>query len=334
MTMLVTGATGFIGRRLVRRLIEMQGAQAIVCLVKAPATPHEAETLESLRSHGLHLLEGDLINRQVCANPPPRVDAVLHLAANIDTDAREQELLVNHVGTRNLLDWLAPVSRGARIVYASSVAVHDRNAPPAGPIDERSPFVPRTLYGKTKLQGEAILQERATADGYSWTIVRLPTVYGPGQKAGGLVDKMIKFALDGSFLGRIDWPGRTSIMHVDDAVEAMIDLAGRREASNEVFCLASDESLTVGEIARIVGQAVGRRVRPIRIPSLLLNAGRAIVWNRTVAAALPRIARLSFWRLSLIVSDGFWFKTTKFRRVYCKPIRPLEEGLKDIVPRP
>jgi dihydroflavonol-4-reductase len=332
MTVLVTGATGFIGRRLVRRLLDANGGTAIVCLVKVPATPHEVEVLESYRSLGVRLLEGDLLNRPVCAEPPPPVDAVFHLAANIDTDATEDELLVNHVGTRQLLDWLAPVSRGARILYASSVAVHDRDAPPAGPIDEHSPFVPRTRYGKTKLQGERILQERGVADLYSWTIVRLPTVYGPGQKAGGLVDKMIELASGGGMLGRIDWPGRTSIIHVDDAVEVMIDLAGRPDAAGEIFCLASDESLTVGELARIVSRVVGRASQPIPITAPLVRARRAGGWNRTVAATLPRFARLAFWRLSLIVSDGFWFDTTKFRRVYTRPIRNLEEGLHDTIP--
>lgn len=327
MIVLVTGATGFIGRRLVRRLLATHGAGAIVCLVKPPATPLEAEALESYRAIGIRLLEGDLTHQPVCAVPPPPVDIVFHLGANIDTDAGEADLVVNHAGTRNLLDWLAPVSRGARIVYASSVAVHDRDASPTGPIDEHSPLVPRTLYGKTKLQGETILRERAAVDGYTWTIERLPTVYGPGQKAGGLFDTMIELASAGAVLGRIDWPGRTSIIYVDDVAEVTIDLAGRPDAAGEIVCLASDESHTVGEIARIVGRVVGRPVRPLRVPAIVWRLGQALVWNHAVAGALPPALRLSFWRLSLIVSDGFWFDTAKLRRLYKAPIRNLEEGL-------
>jgi len=56
-----------------------------------------------------------------------------------------------------------------------------------------------------------------------------------------------------------------------------------------------------------------------------------LAWNRRIAALLPRAARLPFWRLSLIVSDGFWFNTAKFRRVYRGPLRPLERGLEDVV---
>ena len=146
MMFLVTGATGFIGRRLVRRLLATYDAASISCLVKGPDTPLEAEALDWYRSIGLRLFDGNLIDRPVCAEPPPRVDVVFHLAANIDTNAVEADLLVNHAGTRNLLEWLAPVSSGVRIVYASSVAVNDRDRAPDGPIDERSPLVPRTLY--------------------------------------------------------------------------------------------------------------------------------------------------------------------------------------------
>ena len=68
MTVLVTGATGFIGRRLVRRLLETHGADAIVCLVKAPAAPPEAGALEWYRTLGLRLMEGDLTRQPVCAD--------------------------------------------------------------------------------------------------------------------------------------------------------------------------------------------------------------------------------------------------------------------------
>ncbi len=329
MNALVTGATGFIGRRLVRRLVADFGPASIVCLTKPPATPLEAEALDSYRKAGLRLIDGDLMHVPVTSAPPPPIDVLFHLGANIDTDAPEDELLVNHVGIEHLLDWLRPLARGVRVVYASSVAVHDRDRQPTAPISETSPFVPRTAYGRTKLRGEAIIRERAARDGYAWTILRLPTVYGPGQKPGGLFDKLIGLASAGAWLGRMDWPGRTSIIHVDDVAAAMIELAAKRETADEIYCLASDDSLTVGELARGIGGCVGRPISPIAIPRPLLRMLRAVVWNRAVQAAMPRAARLSFWRLSLIVSDGFWFDASKFRRVYTKPLRTLTQGLAD-----
>jgi nucleoside-diphosphate-sugar epimerase len=330
MKALVTGGTGFIGRRLVRQLVAQYGVDGVACLVKPPVTPLEREALDAFRAQGLRLLEGDLLRRPVVAEAALRVDVVFHLAANIDTDAREEELRVNHEGTDRLLEWLAPVSRGTRVVYASSVAVHDRVAEPEGPIVETSPLTPRTGYGRTKLRGEEILRERAPRDGYSWTVLRLPTVYGPGQKPDGLFDQLIKRASRGSFLGRLDWPGRTSIVHVDDVAAAMIELAGRPEAAEQVFCVASDESFTVGELARGVGDAIGRPIRPLAIPGLVVTFARWIVWNRAIELMVPASGRLAFWRLSLIISDGFWFDTTKFRRVYTKPLKKLAEGLRSL----
>jgi UDP-glucose 4-epimerase len=328
---LVTGSTGFIGRRLIRRVLADAGPDSVVCLVKAAATPLEARALDEYRSMGLRLIEGNLVDEPVSDEAPPAVDLVFHLAANIDTDATDHDARVNDAGTRNLLAWLQPVSRGARIVYTSSVAVHDREAHPVGAISEASPLVPRTAYGRTKLKGEHIIRERSRPDGYAWTILRLPTVYGPGQKPAGLFDRMIRMASSGALLGRIDWPGRTSIIHVDDAADVMVDLARREETANETYCVASDESLTVGEVARKVGEVLGTPVAPIHLPRPLVRAAQTLVWNRALQAAVPRFARVPVWRLSLIVSDGFWFDTTKFRRVYRKPLRNLEQGLRDTV---
>jgi len=324
---LVTGATGFIGRRLVRRLLAEFGTESLVCLVKATGTQRETDALHSYQSAGIRLIEGDLLNDPVAVLPPPPVDLVFHLAANIDTDATEEEARVNDLGTRRLIDWIRPVSRGARVVYTSSVAVHDRDREPAGPISETSPLVPRTVYGKTKLEGEAVIRGIAGDAGYSWTIVRLPTVYGPGQKPGGLFDQMMRMASEGELLGRVDWPGRTSIIHVDDAVDVMVDFGMRDDARDEIYCLASDESLSVGKLARTIGKSINKPIAPIAIPGLLLAAIRRLAWSRVAWATVPRRARLSFWRLSLIVSDGFWFDTAKLRRAYRKPLRSLPEGL-------
>jgi nucleoside-diphosphate-sugar epimerase len=322
---LVTGATGFIGRRVVRQLLSDVGPQSLICLVKPPATPLEAAALESFRTSGVRLIEGDLMNAAVAESAPPNVDVVLHLAANIDTNACELDLRVNHLGTTHLLDWLRPVLSGTRIVYASSVAVHDRDREPTGPIHEGSPLVARTAYGRTKLLGEDIVRGRAATDGYSWTIVRLPTVYGPGQKPGGLFEQLIHLASTGALLGRIDWPGRTSIIHVDDVAAVMIELSQQDNASGEIYCIAA-ESPTVGELSQRIAQVIQRPRVPVRIPTPVLAFMRWIVWNRTAGRFVPHPARLPFWRLSLIVSDGFWFDTGKFCRAYQKPLRTLEQA--------
>jgi len=110
MKALVTGGTGFIGRRLVRQLVAQYGVDAVACLVKPPVTPLEAAALDAFRGQGLQLIEGELMARPVAAQPPPAVDVVFHLAANIDTDAPLEALRVNQqrysVGVGTFVDVL------------------------------------------------------------------------------------------------------------------------------------------------------------------------------------------------------------------------------------
>ena len=85
------------------------------------------------------------------------------------------------------------------------------------------------------------------------------------------------------------------------------------------------------ERPRIIARVLERPRAPVAIPAPILGLVRLIVWNKAVARAVPSAARLSFWRLSLIVSDGFWFDTRKFCGVYDRPLRKVEEGLIDLV---
>ena len=97
----MTGATGFIGRRLVKRLLSNSVPGDITCLVKPTVKPREGEAIASFRNAGVRLIEGDLTNPFVSNEPPPVVDIVFHLAANIDTAATRAELDVNDIGTEH-----------------------------------------------------------------------------------------------------------------------------------------------------------------------------------------------------------------------------------------
>jgi nucleoside-diphosphate-sugar epimerase len=325
---LVTGGTGFIGRRLVARLVERHGARSIACLVRPHAKPAEAAALARFEQLGVTLLRGDLLDAPVSPTPAPRVDVVFHLAANIDTEAPESAHRVNDRGTANLVEWLAPVLAGCRIIYTSSVAVIDRAGPADGPMREDTAFRPRTAYGVTKLRGEHILREHAGFYGYTWTIVRLPTVYGPGEKAGGMFDLLIQAAKEGSLVSRLNWPGRTSILYLDDAAAILDALAFRPDAADELFMVSSGENCTVADISRAAGDLVGRPVRPIRLPPVAWRVLRAIVWNPLVRRAVPRAAFVAYWRLSLIIDDGFWCDPAKLLAVYRDPVVLLLEGLR------
>ncbi len=328
MRILVTGATGFIGRRLMAQLLERFGAASITCVVHASNKPGESEAVESFRRAGVTLVAGDLTKTPIADAAPPAVDVVFHLAANIDTDTPEEEHRVNDRGTANLLAWLRPTLRACRLVYTSSIAVLDRNGIANGPLKEDSPSTPRTAYGATKMRGEEILREAAPKHGFSWTIVRLPTVYGPGEKAGGLFDLLITGARTGGLISRVNWPGRSSVIYVDDAAAILIDLAFKASAANEVYCISSGEDLTLPDIAREAALLIDRPVKPINVPTGLWRVVRSVAWSPLVRSLVPRRAHVTYWRLTLVVDDGFWFDARKFLSQNTLPLVGIREGLR------
>ena len=331
MKFLVTGGTGFIGRRVVSQLLAEYPAAEIACLVKRSAIPAEMDAEARYAAAGIRIIEGDLDDRSVSREAAPEADRILHLAANIDTALPEDQIRVNDIGVENLLNWLAPVSRGARIVYTSSIAVNDRNGVATGPITETSPYTPRTDYGVTKLRGEHILEARAKTDGFTFTTLRLSTVYGPGSKQGGLFDLLFNMTADGSFGGRINWPGRTSIVHVEDTAALIIGIAAIPEAANQVYCVGNADAPTVGELAQQIGRVSGHPVRPITLPGWMWSAMRSVVWSAPVRALVPKSAALVYWRLSLIIDHGFWFDTRKLQAVWPKAPRDVAAAITEML---
>lgn len=324
---LVTGSTGFIGRRLVSHLCGLH--LSVLCLA-GPAGTDDAVVLADQHRRGAEILRADLAATPITtAAPPPHVDAVFHLAANTATDAPEAAAHVNDLGTARLLDWLGNSVRDSRVMFTSSVAVSDPPGVRARPADEDEICRPHTAYGRTKLAAERLIRERAAEAGYTYTILRLPTVYGPGQKRGGLFDTLIDAAARHSWRARIDWPGRTSVVYVDDVVRLLVDLAALPPAANQTFCVATREVSTVGDIARAIGDATGHPVSPIRLPAAAWGLARWAARSPLVAKLTPQRAELARWRLGLVVGDGFFQSGARLDAVYGRPLRPLAAGLRE-----
>lgn len=327
MKVLITGWSGFIGRALRARLVETYGAGSLIYLARPAADANEAALIAGFEAAGSTVITADLRQPVVSEKPLPRVDLVFHLAANIDTEAPASEMRLNDEGTAHLLEWAGDALAGARVLYTSSVAVQDRNGPAGGPLNEASPCTPRTPYGVSKLRGEDIIRAAAPRRGFTWTIVRLPTVYGPGQKSGGMFDLLAQYAASGALTARMDWPGRTSVMFIQDVVEALVSLGASAEAANELYCLSSGEDVTVGQLASAIGATIGRPVRPVRLPAPVWSVLRHLVWLPPIPQLVPARGSVAFWRLTLIVDDGFWFDSRKFLTACKMRITPLAEGL-------
>jgi nucleoside-diphosphate-sugar epimerase len=251
----VTGAGGFLGRRLVERLSE-EGAHA----------------MPLGRSTGFSLLEDDF--------PPGGIDYVFHLAAETGVpDAWDDPVrfhLVNSHGTVRVLDQCR--KRGAGLTY---VGAYIYGVPQVLPISERHPVDPNNPYAFSNWMGEQACRWYADTYGLPVTAIRLFNVYGPGQSERFLVGRVLAQVLDPEVheIRLLDLAPRRDYLFVDDAVEALLSSAAT--GGFNLFNVGSGRSHSVAEVAQSAMAAAGiekpvsasGEVRQNEIPDVVADCG-------------------------------------------------------------
>jgi nucleoside-diphosphate-sugar epimerase len=254
-TSLVTGADGFIGRALTARLTS-DGVR-VVRLVHRPSGP-DAIVADLGRTPVPHLSE-------------VRPEVVFHLAARVHKSDRgsasEQEhFRVTVEGTRDLLD--AAIRAGTQsFVFFSSCSVMPERFD--GVVDETSKPAPTTPYGRAKLEAETLVLSMNGAGGLRTVCLRLPLVYGPGQK--GNLPRMIRAVQRRIFPPLPDFGGKRSVVHVDDVVDAALLVADEQKAAGKVYLITEPHAYTSREMYDIVQKALGRTPPRWQVPLTLFE---------------------------------------------------------------
>ena len=164
--------------------------------------------------------------------------------------------------------------------------------------------------------------------GFEWTILRLPTVYGPGYRPGGLFDQIEDSLRRGSLVARLAWPGRIGLVYVDDVVNAMIAVATHEAGKNELYVLSSDVAPTLDELNDRVANVLGLPRRRLQLPGLVWAMMRRFVWIPGLVSIPIYKLHILFWRLSLILTDGMVGDGRKLNSRIPLEFTSLEEGLK------
>jgi nucleoside-diphosphate-sugar epimerase len=296
MRVLVTGGTGFIGSHLVRRLLARR--HDVVSLDKNPGL-FDAE----LGSKGANLMTGSVTNPADVNRAIQGCEVVYHLASPfgdiLQPDAAYWEIEVN--GTRNVLE-AAQRHRIRRVIHCSTQGVHGIIDRPPG--DENSPVAPRDYYCYSKAEGERICQD-FVAQGMDLVIVRPTSVYGPGDTRGWL--KLYRMVASGWFVMVGDGRTLNHPVYVENLVDVFELIADNPVAKGRVYLAGDDEPVSLSELVRAVGAAVGSNVRIIRFPWYQLawfGAGVVEVVFKTMSIKPPVFRR----RLS-------WFKTNRAFRI-------------------
>ncbi len=236
-TVALTGATGFVGRITLDRLV------AAGWQVRALTRRDQADR------PGVIWINGALDNPESLKNLCEGADAVLHVAGVVNAPDAQGFEAGNVTGTANVLS-AAKEAGIARFVHVSSLAA-------------KQPHL--SMYGASKKRAETLVQMSM----FDWTIIRPPGVYGPGDTE--MLD-MFRLATKGWAL--LPPRGRVSLIHVDDLARLLIALVPSQPGvSAQIF--EADDGVVSGwsheSFARAIGDATGRRVRVFHAPRFLLK---------------------------------------------------------------
>lgn len=304
MRVLVTGATGFVGRALCPAL-SAAGHDAI-----AGVRRQDARTIA-----GAQRVLGDLGNDRDLDGALDGIDAVVHLAARAHimredaADPLAAYRRVNVDGTRRLAA-AAAASGVFRFVLLSSIKVNGERTH-RRPFTEDDAPAPEDAYGIAKREAEDVLADIAARSGLAATVLRAPLVYGPQVRANFL-----------ALLRLCDspWPlpfggltaNRRSLVFLGNLTGAILAALTHPGASGRTYFVSDGEDLSTAALIARIRAALGRPARLLPVPAALLDrslrlAGRAAVADRlcgSLAIDAGRIRGELGWRPPYTVDDG------------------------------
>ena len=319
MTVLLTGASGFLGKAVFRAL-KLQGVavrpvfRTLVSAQQARCSADEAVLMQTLDAHTdwTRVLEG--------------VDAVVHAAARVHVmrEAAVEPLAdyrrVNVAGTLQLARQAA-VSGVHRFVFISSIKVNGEATETTRLFCADDVPQPADAYGMSKMEAEQGLRDIAAQTGMEVVIIRPPLVYGPGVKAN--FESMMRWVTRGLPLPLGAVIGnRRSLVAVDNLVDLIIRCIDHPAAANQTFLVSDGEDLSTAELLRRLGSALGRPARLVAVPTPLLTLGATLIGKRGVAQRLcgslqvdiTKTKRLLQWEPPVSVEAGLKMTAEGFLR--------------------
>jgi UDP-glucose 4-epimerase len=262
----VTGGSGFIGSHLVSRLLNSERAERVV--VYDNFTSGQRRYLQALTSDPrLSIMEADLKDTGRVCEGMVDCDTIFHLAANPDiAKAITQPDIDFWEGTyltQNVLEAMRRTG-ATRIFYTSGSGVYGDD--PAVDFPENyGPCIPISTYGASKLASESLIAAYCHMFGLAARVFRFANVVGPRQTHGVGYDFIRRLKNDSTALHILgDGTQKKSYIHVDDVLEAIFIVAANVIKPYEVFNVATDDYITVRQIADLAVAITGFRPDEVR----------------------------------------------------------------------
>jgi nucleoside-diphosphate-sugar epimerase len=327
---LVTGAAGFIGSRVVNALLTL-GFRNLRCLGRPFSKTDRLN--EVLRAHSatgqIEIMTGNLLYPQDCTAAVKDVQLIFHLAAGKGEKSFPDAFINSVVTTRNLMDACVAEGGVRRFVNMSSFAVYKNSGNPKGRLlDESAPVEEHpekraNAYCFAKAEQDKLVEEYSQRFGIPYIHIRPGWVYGPGS-AG--VHGRVGIGTFGLFL-HLGGGNTMPLTYVDNCAEGMVQAGLTQGVDGEVFNIVDDDLPSSRKFLRLYKRNV-RSFSSIYLPHAL-SYSLCYLWerySRWSKGQLPAAYNLRFWRAN--------WKRTRYsnaklkNRVGWKPSISTQEGLR------
>lgn len=286
MKVLVTGASGFVGRTLVDSLIDSK------CNVTALIRKSSLLLKDVVQVVGYDLKEWTLSNplfQKKLTQVLQGVDVVIHLAArvhlmqDVSLDPLSEFRETNTLATLNLARQ-ASEAGVKRFIFISSVKVNGEMTLLNKPFKPEDQFIPDDPYGLSKYEAEQGLLALAKETGMEVVIIRPPLVYGPEVRAN--FASMMRWVNKGIPLPFGAIHNQRSLVALDNLVSFIVHCIDHPKAANEVFLISDGEDVSTTELLCRVAKALNKKPWLIPIPVILMRFVAKLVGKSDVTDRL------------------------------------------------
>ncbi len=315
MTVLVTGATGFLGTALVTELVKRGEEVRVLARDEQKAWQQFGEAVT--------IITGEITDATEVERAVDGASIIYHLVGRLYHPSVPTELYrQTHVeGTRILLAACKGQSQLKRIVHCSTTGVH--GATGTTPAAEDAPFAPTNPYEATKLEAELLALQAYKEDGLPVSVARPGLVYGPGD-----LHLLGFFASIKKGLFRVIDGGKALLhpIYIDDMTAAFLLCAEKPDALGRSYNIAGERPVTIRELAEAIARAQGKTLPGGSIPLWLANLASDIF------AIMPGMqgerAPLTRSRVAFLTHSRVYDISRARSELGFAPAVDLEEGMK------
>lgn len=275
---LVTGASGFVGGQLIKRLVAQRSVAVLGAVRSNPTGDHSGLIAVGEINRNTDWSKA-LQGQRVIVHTAARVHIMDDTAADPLTVFRR----VNVAGTLNLARQAAAAGI-RRFVFISSIKVNGEQTALGRSFTADDMPAPEDPYGISKWEAEQGLRDIAAETGMDVVMIRPPLVYGPGVK--GNFASMVKLVAKGLPLPLGAIHNKRSLVALDNLVDLIITCINHPGAANQTFLAADGEDLSTTQLLRGVANAMGRPSRLIPVPAGMLQFGATLLGQKAVAQRL------------------------------------------------